>query len=346
VRIKDIVDVEGVRENMLIGYGLVVGLAGTGDNLGNSAFTEKGLADFLERLGVNTRGATLKTKNIAAVTVTALLPPFARQGSKISVAVSTMGDAKSLQDGILLPTPLLGADGKAYAVAQGTLSLGGVAANSDTGAPGRVTLTNGTIANGAIVEQEIDFSLESMTEIRLALRQPDFTTAVHIAREINILMGLGYAQAIDPGTVRMRIPPYHRTRLVEVLARIEQVEVNVDKPARIVIDESSGTVVIGEGVQVLPVSITQGNLSIEVTGPPTDTKSNGVFAPNSLVPSTVPGTPEAKRNRQQTVLFQPGVTLAEVVAGLNALGVSPRDLITILRTIKAANAIQAEIIVK
>ena len=322
-RIKDVVSFEGVRENHLIGYGLVVGLNGTGDNLNNSVFTEKGLTDFLERLGINTRGANLKTKNIAAVTVTATLPPFSRQGSKIDISASTLGDAKSLQGGTLLPAPLVGADGEVYAVAQGSISIGGFAAATKASITlSKAVATNGFIQNGGIIEKEIDFDFRSMRSLKLSLHNPDITTALDIANKINREID-NIAKAIDPGTVELLIPENRRDNIIKLLAEIEQLVILPDQIAKIIIDEASGTIVMGDNVKISPVAVSQGNLSVSV-------KNNSKGIPVS----TDPG---------KEIHMLHGADLKELVNGLNALGVGPRDLITILQNIKVAGALQAEI---
>ncbi|MEP1904859.1 MAG: flagellar basal body P-ring protein FlgI, partial [Nitratireductor sp.] len=241
-RIKDIVDVEGIRDNMLVGYGLVVGLNGTGDTLRNAPFTQQSLIGMLERLGVNTRGTALKTDNVAAVMVSANLPPFAPQGTRIDVTVSALGDATNLQGGVLLVTPLMGADGQVYAVAQGSLATGGFAAQGQAASVVRGVPTNGRIANGAIVEKEIDFKLSDMKTLRLALRNPDLTTAQRVSAAINAYLGGDAAKADNPTTIDLRIPPKFRDDVVGLLTEIEQLRVEPDAPARVVIDESSGVI--------------------------------------------------------------------------------------------------------
>jgi flagellar P-ring protein precursor FlgI len=329
-RIKDIASIEGVRENILVGYGLIVGLNGSGDNMKNSAFTQKGLTDFLEKLGVNIQGSDLKTKNIAAVTVTASLPAFARLGSKLDVKVSAIGDAKSLRGGMLLATPLLGADGNVYAVAQGPVSLSQFDPASDlVKTKSKAVETTGLIHRGAIVESEIDFKLASLNQIKLALNNPDLTTARSIADAINDKVPGNVAVALDPGTVRITIPAHQKDNIVTFLADIEQLEITTDRKAKIVIDEATGTIVMGENVKISPVAISQGNLVISVGGgqlanPQDDKRGNGFM----------------KIGEKESV------SLSELVTSLNQLGVWPRDIITILQNIKAAGALQAEIEVK
>lgn len=344
-RIKDIVRFEGIRENLLVGYGLVVGLNGTGDNLNNSVFTQKGLTDFLERLGINTRGANLKTKNIAAVTVTASLPPFSRQGSKIDVMVSTLGDAKSLQGGTLLATPLLGADGEVYAVSQGAVSIGGFRAIGNAGTTvSRGVVTNGFISNGAIIEKEIDFKLSNLDSLKLSLQNPDISTALNIEHAINERFGLNLAKALDPGTVEMFIPEYHKENIVALLAQVEKLEVQPDKSAKIIIDEASGTIVMGDNVKISPVAISQGNLTVTINEG-FDVFQPMAFSPESAENVVVPVDNiniDEDRGKQMKILDK-GSNLKELVDGLNALGVTPRDLINILQNIKAVGALQAEI---
>jgi flagellar P-ring protein precursor FlgI len=343
-RIKDIVAVEGVRDNLLVGYGLVVGLDGTGDKLRNSAFTEQSLVAFLERLGVNTRDAQLKTKNVAAVTVTATLPPFSRQGSRIDVSVSAMGDAASLQGGTLLATPLYAADGQVYAVAQGAVAVGGFSAGGEASVVTKGVPTSAAIANGAIVEREIAFDLNAMPRLDLALRNPDVTTATRIATTINNRMGGGTATLRDPATVRINIPAQYRDNVTMLLAQIEQLPVETDQIAKVVIDEATGTIVMGENVRVDTVAVAQGNLIVKVEETP-QVSQPGAFAPPGAETVVVPRTNVAvdEEESNQMVVLNRGATLNELVAGLNALGVGPRDLITILQTIKAAGALQADI---
>lgn len=248
-------DFEGVRDNVLVGYGLVSGLDGTGDNLQNSSFTQKGLVDLLEKLGINTRGENIKTKNIAAVIVTTTLPGFSRSGSRISVNLSTLGDAKSLKGGTLLATPLMGVDGKIYAVAQGQVGIGRL---SDTRQDNfKPILTSGYIINGALIEKEIPFKLNSLSNINIALKNPDFTTARSIANAINSYIGDSIAKAQDPGTVLLKIPDQYQNNVVELLADIENISIVPHTVAKIIIDEATGTVVVGKEVKISKVAIAQ-----------------------------------------------------------------------------------------
>lgn len=345
-RIKDIVYFEGIRDNLLVGYGLVVGLDGTGDNLKNSVFTQKGLEELLSRMGVNTRGSNLKTKNVAAVTITASLPPFSRQGSRIDITISTMGDAKSLQGGTLLATPLMGADGNVYAVGQGAISIGGFhAADPATGnSIDKGVSTSGFIANGAIIEQEIDFNLAEMDSLNIALKNPDITTAKHIADTINRRISGRYAIATDPGTVALSVPERHKGNVIALLSEIEQLLVQTDQPAKIVVDEASGTIVMGKNVKIDTVAVAQGNLVVQVRKAPVISQP-GAFAPENAVTvgTAVADIAVDENSDRKLTMLEENATLQELVNGLNALGVGPRDLITILQTIKSAGALQAEI---
>ncbi len=343
-RIKDIVSFEGVRENMLMGYGLVVGLNGTGDKLKNSAFTEQSLIAFLERQGVNTRGTELKTQNVAAVTITASLPAFARTGSKVDVSVSAMGDAKNLAGGILLATPLYGADGEVYAVAQGSVSIGGFKAQGEATTVTKGVPTSGFIASGGIVERETEFVLNKMQEMKLSLRNPDISTAQRISDVINEHIGPSIANVSDPGTVVLAVPDIYKNNVTQLLADIEKLPVETDQVAKIVIDEASGTIVMGENVNIDTVAVAQGNLVVKIEEKPVVSQPNP-FAPvgaETVVTPQTEITVNEKPGARMAVLKR-GASLKDLVAGLNALGVSPRDLITILQTIKSAGALQAEI---
>jgi flagellar P-ring protein precursor FlgI len=340
-RIKDIVDFEGVRDNMLVGYGIVVGLNGTGDALRNAPMTKQSLEAMLERLGVNTRDANLNTKNVAAVMVTAKLPAFAAAGAKVDVNVSALGDAKSLLGGTLLVTPLLGADGQAYAVAQGTVQTGAISASGSSGTNVlKGVPTAGRIAGGAIVEREISFAMDSMPVMRLTLHNPDFTTAHRIADVINAKWP-GTAMAENPTIVAIKPPAGQDMMSFVTLA--ENLAVEPDSPAKVVIDEVAGVIVMGENVRVSTVAIQQGNLTITVRESPAVSQP-APFARvgnTAVVPQSDVSVDEEKGKQFLTV--RSGASLATLVAGLNALGVTPRDMISILQTIKAAGALQADI---
>lgn len=343
VRIKDIADIEGVRENQLIGYGLVVGLQGTGDKLDSAVFTRESLIGMLERLGVNTRDQVnkLSTKNIAAVMVTAQLPPFARSGSRIDIAISALGDATNLTGGTLLVTPLLGADGEVYAVAQGALSTGAIAARGAASSVTRGVPTAGRIANGATVEREIKFRLDKGQALRLGLRNPDLTTARRIALAINGALG-PISKALDPRTVALDLSTRDP---VDVLAVIENLRVVPDNAAVVVIEEASGTIVMGANVRISTVAIAQGNLTIRVTETPVVSQPNAFSDGQTVVVPRTDIQIDDQKDRKLGIL-QSGVTLRELVSSLNALGVGPRDLISILQAIKTAGALQADLIVR
>jgi flagellar P-ring protein precursor FlgI len=342
-RVKDIVEFEGVRENQLVGYGLVVGLNNTGDTLANGHFTKESLKSMLNRLGVKPTDAGLSSKNVAAVMVTAALPPFARQGSRIDVRVSALGDAKSLLGGSLLVTPLLGADGEVYAVAQGQVVVGGFVASGQAETVTKGVPTSGRIANGAIVEREVSFKLNAMNAVKLTLRNPDFTTARRIAQAVNAFLGTDAAKPSDPTTVHVAVPASYQKNVVNLLTDIEQLRVEPDQIARVIIDETTGTIVMGENVRISTVAIAQGSLTIRITETP-QVSQPGPFAQAGTT-TTVQRTDiqiEEGAERRLAVLPQ-GVTLQELVNGLNTLGIGPRDMITILQTIKAAGALHANI---
>ncbi|MBV00134.1 MAG: flagellar biosynthesis protein FlgA [Rhodospirillaceae bacterium] len=342
-RIKDIVDFEGVRENMLIGYGLVVGLNGTGDTLSSSIFTRESLVGMLERLGVNARDDSLKTDNVAAVMVTATLPPFAKQGTRIDLSLSAIGDADSLLGGTLLVTPLVGADGEVYAVAQGPVAVGGVSAGGAGAEISKGVPTNGRIASGAIIEREISFDLQGLDTLRISLRNPDFTTARRIAQAINSFVGGPIAQSRDSATVALVVPDNYRGKMVALITDIEQLRVTPDISAKVVIDEQTGIIVMGENVRISTVAIAQGNLTIRITETPQVSQPLPFSEEGETV--TVPRTQieiDEDEDKRLSVLSN-SVTLQELVDGLNALGIGPRDMISILQAIKAAGALQAEI---
>jgi flagellar P-ring protein precursor FlgI len=341
-RIKDLAAVEGVRENQLVGYGLVVGLNGTGDTLNNSPFTRQSAQAMLERLGVNVRGVNMRTANMAAVIVTANLASFSTQGTRLDVTVSSLGDAKSLQGGTLLVTPLLGADGEVYAVAQGSVAIAGFSAQGDATSITRGVPTVGRIANGALIEREIEFQLNRQRALRLALRNPDLTTARRMAAAINDFIGDSTAEPTDPSTVTVQIPKNYKGNMIQLLTEIEQLRVDPDQKARVVIDERSGVIVMGRDVRVSNVAVAQGNLTVTITEQPLVSQpapfANGQTA---IVPRT--GVRVDTGDGARLAIIKEGVTLREVVDGLNALGIGPRDLISILQAIKASGALQAEI---
>ena len=316
-RIKDIADFEGVRDNQLIGYGLVVGLNGTGDNIKSVDFTKESLISMLDKIGINARDGQLKAKNVAAVMVTANLPAFARQGSRIDVMVSALGDAKNLQGGTLLATPMQGADGEIYAVAQGQIAVGAVSARGTNASVVKGVPTAGRIASGAIVENEIPFDLDSLKTIRIALRNPDFTTSRRVADAINAMLGTTAAQALDPATISLDIPKKYQGKIVDLMTRVEQLQVQPDQLARVVIDESSGIVVIGKDVKINRLAIAQGNLTIKITDIPFVSQplpfSNGTTVSGVTTAININEGIDAKLTVVNT-----GVNLQELVDGLNA----------------------------
>ncbi len=335
-RIKDIVNFEGVRDNVLVGYGLVTGLNGTGDNLKNSTFTQKGLVNLLEKLGINTRGENIKTKNIAAVMVTATLPGFSRAGNKISINLSTLGDAKSIKGGTLLATPLMGIDGKIYAVAQGQVGIGKL---SDTRQDNfKPILTSGYIINGASVEREIEFDLNSLTKVNISLNNPDLTTARSIANAINSYLSDTLSSARDPGTVILQIPDGYQNNVVGLLADIENITISPDTTAKIIIDEATGTVVIGRHVKISKVAVAQKNLIVKISPVKEFEIEADILSSSDNEEPAPPGT--------ALKVLEPTASLADLVSGLNSLGVKTQDLITILKSIRDAGALQGEIEIK
>ena len=340
VRIKDLVEFDGVRGNDLVGYGLVVGLNGTGDGLRNAPFTEEIMSNILERLGVNIAGENMRPKNVAAVLVTASLPPFARAGAKIDINVSAIGDAKSLLGGTLVMTPLNAADGEIYAVAQGTVIAGGASANGQAASVVQGVPTAGAIPGGARVEREVPFDFAALKTVRLALRTPDFTTAGRIEDTVNREFGRGVAAMLDAGTVSVDV---RATR--HALGRIENLTVEPELRARVVVDQRSGTIVVGAEVTISRVAVSQGNLTLRVEEAPIAVQPNPFAEGETVV------VPRSTASVQE----EPGIgmaeirdtsSLSEIVAGLNALGVSPRDMIDILKSIHAAGALHAEFVVQ
>ncbi len=342
-RIKDIVEIEGVRDNMLVGYGLVVGLNGTGDSLEDGHFTKQSLQAMLNRLGVKPTDAGLDSNNVAAVMVTATLPPFARLGLRIDATVSSLGDSESLLGGTLLVTPILGADGEVYAVAQGQLAVGGFTAQGEAETITKGVPTSARIANGAIVEREVGFEMSNMESVKLSLRNPDFTTARRVAQAINAFLGTDAAAPTDLSTVVLTVPDSYRSNVVNLITDIEQLRVEPDQLARVIIDEQSGIIVMGDNVRISTVAIAQGNLTIRITEAE-QVSQPGPFAEVGET-TTVARTDidvEEGEDRRLTIVND-GVTLEQLVNGLNALGIGPRDMITILQAIKTAGALQAEI---
>lgn len=343
IRIKDLVEFDGVRGNDLVGYGLVVGLNGTGDGLRNAPFTEEIMANLLERLGANVTGEEFRPKNVAAVFVTAQLPPFARAGGRIDVTVSAIGDAKSLLGGTLVMTPLNGADGQIYAVAQGTIIAGGITAEGDAARVTQGVPTAGVIPSGARVEREVEFDFAGLPSLRLALKSADFTTAARIEQAVNAEFGARVAEMTDAGTVAVDIGATGMRSPAHVLARLEGILVQPETRARVVVDQRSGTIVMGADVRISRVAVAQGNLTLRVEESPLVSQPNPftegetVVVPRSNASIATEGTGLAE--------VRGGTDLAEVVAGLNALGVAPHDMIDILKSINAAGALHAEFVV-
>jgi flagellar P-ring protein precursor FlgI len=375
VRIKDIADFEGARDNLLIGYGLVVGLNGTGDDLTRDIFTRESLIGMLERLGVNARDPALRTKNVAAVMVTGTLRADARQGTRIDINISAVGDAQNLQGGTLVVTPLLGADGEVYAVAQGPVSVAGYTARGQGATVTKGVPTAGRIPDGAIVEREIAFDLRSMQSMNISLRNPDFTTAGRIAQAITSALHEPIAHALDSGTVKVTIPEAAKADMVGFITSIEQLRVEPDQVAKVIIDEANGIIVMGENVRISTVAVAQGSLTVRITETPQVSQPNALapggnaaaptnpangratapgqggaqFAPNGGAATTVvPRTNIAvdEQNNRRLALLPPGITIQELVNSLNALGIGPRDMISILQAIKAAGAMQADLEVR
>lgn len=344
IRIKNLVEFDGVRGNDLVGHGLVVGLNGTGDGIRNAPFTEEIMSNILERLGVNVTGEQFRPKNVAAVFVTATLPPFSRSGSQIDVTVSAIGDAKSLLGGTLIMTPLNAADGQIYAVAQGTIIAGGAVAEGQAAAVIQGVPTSGVIPSGARVEREVDFELASLSTVRIALREPDFTTAGRIETAINATLGRQVAMMLDSGTVRLDITAMNARSPAHAIGRIENILVQPERKARVVVDQRSGTIVMGQDVRISRVAVSQGNLNLRVQERPIVVQPNPFAEGTTIV---VPRTDVGIEEEAGVALAEvsPGTSLSEVIAGLNALGVAPRDMIDILKSIKAAGALHAEFVV-
>lgn len=343
-RIKDIVEIEGVRGNDLVGYGLVVGLKGTGDTIRNSPFTEEALANLLERLGVNVSGEEFRPENVAAVIVTATLPPFARAGSRVDVTVSAIGDADSLLGGSLIMTPLNAADGEIYAVAQGSIIASGIAAEGDAATAQFGVPTSGSIPSGARVEREVPFDFSKSQELTLALRDPDFTTASRIAEAINRKMSASIAKLQDSGSIIVDMKQ-NQMSPASFISKIENIKVNPSMTARVVVNQKSGTIVLGSDVRISQVAVAQGNLAIRVEETPLAIQPNPFAEGESII---LPRTEiDIDQNQQDRLgIVDQNVTLADLVDGLNALGVGPHDMIDILKAIKAAGALHAEFIVQ
>jgi len=339
VRIKDIATFGGVRSNQLVGYGLVVGLSGTGDKRG-SDFTIQSMVNMLEKMGVAVDTATLKPKNTAAVMVTAKMPVSARPGSRLDVTVSSLGDAASLLGGVLLLTPLKGIDGNVYALAQGALALGGVSVEGQAARAQKNITTVASIVNGATVERGVPFRFNRQENMALYLHTADFSTTMDVVRKINEAMGGEYAGAEDIATIRLQIPEEFKGNLVPLMASLENLEVSPDGKARIVVDEKTGTIVLGRSVRLSKVAVAHGNLQI-VVREGAEVSQPAPFGTGQTVatPTTEVGVQEENRR----LVLMEGATLQELVDGLNSVGATPRDLISILKTLKAAHALHADL---
>jgi flagellar P-ring protein precursor FlgI len=341
-RLKDIAAVKGVRTNQLIGYGLVTGLNGTGDGSGTK-FTVQSLVNMLERLGIHALPDQVKVKNVAAVMVTADLPPFARIGNRFDVLVSSIGDAQSLQGGTLMMTTLKGADTQTYAVSQGPILVGGFASSGEAGGGVQKNHpTVGRIPGGGTIEREIPFEFNRLGELVISLHDPDFTTAERLAKAINAKLGAEAAHALDPGTVKIDLPGGDHQDLVSLVASLEQLEVDPDRKAKVILAERTGTVIIGENVRVSPVAIAHGNLSVEIKEKK-DVSQPAPFAERGRTVVTKDSNVNVTEEQRRLLLVESGASLGDLVSALNAIGVSPRDLITVFQAIKAAGALQADL---
>ncbi len=339
-RIKDVGSFVGNRPNQLIGYGLVVGLNGSGDK-DKTQFTLSTLANLLDNMGIHVEPRLIKVKNVAAVIVTANFPAFLRSGSRIDVQVSSTGDATSLQGGTLLMTPLHGPDSQVYAVAQGPLTLGGFSAGGAGGGVTKNHPTAGFISGGALVEREVPNHFADQQQLLFVLRNPDFSTALRTVQSINTALGGTYANAVDPASIRMDVPPQHANKLVEMISKMENLQIQPDVVAKVIVNERTGTVVMGENVRIAPVAIAHGGLTVQISEEPKVSQPQPLSRGQTVV---VPGTTvEAQEKKGSLAIVGSGVSISEVVRGLNAIGVTPRDLITILQAIKAAGALQAEL---
>lgn len=343
VRAKDIARVQGARENSLYGYGLVIGLNGTGDRGTTSPFTPQAIASMLQRLGVTVPAINLNGRNVAAVMLTTRLPPFTKPGTTLDVTVSSLGDASTLQGGTLLLTPLLGPDGGTYALAQGPLSVGGISASGQSGDTVQKNHpTVGRIPNGAIVEREVPMALDRGS-ITLTLNAPDFTTSVRLAQAVNAAVRSEVARAVDPSTVVVLVPPDRQSRLMEFIAQIESVTLRVDAPARVVINERTGTVIMGSHLRIATVAIAHGNLTIQIKEDKQVSQPQPFAPPGSQTVVVPKSEVTIKEEKGQLLIVPEGASIGDVVQGLNALGVTPRDLIAILQAIRQAGALMAEL---
>ncbi|GAB1409138.1 flagellar basal body P-ring protein FlgI [Desulfovibrionales bacterium] len=338
-RLKDIANFGGVRSNDLVGYGLVVGLSGTGDK-GGSQFTIQSMANMLESMGVKVDRAALKPKNVAAVMVTAKMPVSAQPGARLDATVSSVGDAASLLGGVLLLTPLKGVDGNVYALTQGPLAVGGFSASGDASSTSKNIVTVGRIPGGAVIERGVPFNFNDQQEVTINLSTADFSTTKHVADAINRSMGGAFAQARDISTVTLTVPPQHQGNIVDLMASLENLEVSPDSRAKVVVDEKTGTLVLGSNVTLSKVAVSHGNLNIVVTENPQVSQPNAFSQGQTVV---TPQTQMAVKEDKQRLILMEGASIQELVDGLNAIGATPRDLISILRTMKSAGALHADL---
>jgi Flagellar basal-body P-ring protein len=340
VRLKDISSISGMRDNELVGYGLVVGLSGTGDGT-NSNFTITSMRNMLDKMGVEVNADNLRPKNVAAVMVTAKMPVTARPGSPLDVTVSSIGDSKSLLGGMLLITPLKGLDGRVYAVAQGSLTLGGYTVSGNAATAQQNIATVGRIPSGAIVEREVPFRFNEQTSLTLNLSVQDFGTAMQVVNRINASLGGPFASARDASTVHLEVPQKYQGNMVPLMASLENLDISPDSKARVVVDEKTGTIVLGNDVRLSRVAVAHGNLQI-VISESQQVSQPGPFAENAQTVVT-PQTDIGITSQNNRLMLMEGATLQELVDGLNAIGASPRDLISIIRTLKAAGALYADL---
>jgi flagellar P-ring protein precursor FlgI len=339
VRLKDIASFSGMRTNELVGYGLVVGLTGTGDGT-SSAFTIRSMVNMLDKMGVQVDPGKIKPKNVAAVMVTAKMPASSRPGSNLDVAVSSLGDAKSLLGGVLLLTPLKGVDGQVYALAQGPLTIGGFTASGEAATAQKNISTVGRIPNGAVVERGVPFKFNSQESMTVSLNEADFTTVMQVVNRINSNLGGGYARAQDASTIELSVPDKFRGNMVPLMASLENMDVSPDARAKVVVDEKTGTVVVGSEVRLSRVAVAHGNLQIVISENP-QVSQPGPFSQGKTV--VTPQTNVAVHEQNNRLMLVEGATLQELVDGLNAIGATPRDLISIIRTLKSAGALHADL---
>ncbi|PIE58506.1 MAG: flagellar biosynthesis protein FlgA [Desulfobulbus propionicus] len=343
-RLKDLADIEGVRTNQLMGYGLVIGLDGTGDDMGKSVFTKQAMVNMIRRMGMSLNDDIfkgMKTKNVAAVMVTAKLPPFIRPGSPLDIHVASIGDASSLAGGNLLMTPLKGPDGKTYAVAQGPLAVGGLSFGGKAAKVQKNFPTAGRVAGGAIVERGVNFQLPDSGQLTYQLRQSDFTTVARMTEAINTFFGEGTAKSMDSGTVQVRMPVGYQ--MMDFIATMENIEIEPDVPARIVVNERTGTIVMGQDVRISTVAVSHGNLSLVIS------ESLKISQPNPLAEGETVSAPvttmETIEEESKLVVLEMGVSIEDIANALNAIGATPRDLIAIFQAIKASGALQGELVI-